>query len=172
MSEKIEELPPGSAVFIDSNIFIYEFSSHSKYGKFCKEFLEKVEDTEFLGIASVTVLDEVLYKSMLIELSNIKEVSISEASIELRENPEEIQRLDTSISNIKEILEMPILILGITQNIFEEGIDNVKKYNLRPHDAAIVETLNFYGIDNIATNDPDFDSVDWLNVFKPSKIQN
>lgn len=171
MKKKLEELPSGSVTFIDSNIFIYEFSSHSKYGKSCRNFLERVEQTEFLGVTSVTVLDEVLYKSMLIELSNIKEISISEASTEMRDNPEAIKDLDTSISNVKELLDMPILILEVTQNNFEEGMKYIKKHNLRPHDATILETLNFHSIENIATNDPDFESVEWLNIFQPTKTE-
>ncbi|KXA96167.1 hypothetical protein AKJ39_04980 [candidate division MSBL1 archaeon SCGC-AAA259J03] len=169
MNKKLEDLSSGSIVFIDSNLLIYEFSSHPKYGVSSRNFLEKVEKMELLGVTSVTVLDEVLYKSMLIELSKKEDINVSEASVELRENPEKIQKLDTSITNSKELLEMPIHVLGVTQNIFASSIENIKRYNLRPHDAAIVETLNFYGIENIATNDPDFDSVDWLHVFKPRK---
>jgi predicted nucleic acid-binding protein len=40
-------------------------------------------------------------------------------------------------------------------------------YNLLPNDAIHLATVRRYGITNIATNDRDFERVDWLNVWKP-----
>lgn len=167
----LQEIEDGKTVFLDSNIFIYEFSSHEKYGEACLKFLQRVENTDILGVTSVGVLDEVLYKSMLIELSNIESTDISEASVGLRDNPQKIQKLERSISNIEKVFEMPVRVLGISEQVFKSGMKNIKKYNLRPHDATILQIMDFYGIENIATNDSDFESVDWLNIFKPSEDQ-
>lgn len=163
----LSDIESGETVFIDANIFIYEFSGHDDYGEPCLEFLERVEETDIVGVTSVGVLDEVVYKSMLIELSDTEDISISEASVELRDNPSKIEKLSTSVSNVEEIFDMPILVLGVTGEVFEESLGNVQDYNLRPHDAVLVQLMDFYGIDVLATNDDDFSNIDWINVFQP-----
>ncbi len=39
-------------------------------------------------------------------------------------------------------------------------------YHLLPNDALIAATCNHYGIDKIATSDPDFGRVDFLEIIK------
>ncbi len=168
-SVKLKEIDSGEVVFIDSNIFIYEFSSHEEFGPPCLEFLRRVEETDVLGVTSVNVLDEVLYKSMLIEISNIEDISISEASVELRDSPEKINKLERSISNVKELFGLPILVLDTKKRNFREGLTNVRKYRLRPHDATILQTIKSHGIESIATKDSDFERVEWLDVYRPGR---
>ena len=42
-----------------------------------------------------------------------------------------------------------------------------KKYGLLSNDAIHVATMKRQGITNIATNDPDFERVEWINIWKP-----
>ncbi|MCK4736385.1 MAG: PIN domain-containing protein [Methanophagales archaeon] len=40
-------------------------------------------------------------------------------------------------------------------------------YRLMSNDAIHVATMKQHGITNIATNDPDFERVEWIKVWKP-----
>ncbi|MGB2842090.1 MAG: PIN domain-containing protein [Halobacteriota archaeon] len=49
----------------------------------------------------------------------------------------------------------------------KELVEFITKYSLLPNDAIYVATMKGHGITNIATNDPDFERVGWLKVWKP-----
>jgi len=52
-------------------------------------------------------------------------------------------------------------------SLFPDFVEVSKKYWLMATDAFHVTTMKRYGITNIATNDPDFERVEWINVWKP-----
>jgi len=49
----------------------------------------------------------------------------------------------------------------------KELVEVISGYFLLPNDAFHVATMKRYGITNIATNDPDFERVEWIKVWKP-----
>ncbi|MGB2843006.1 MAG: PIN domain-containing protein [Halobacteriota archaeon] len=49
----------------------------------------------------------------------------------------------------------------------EECYKAIQDYALLTNDAFHVATMKGHGITNIATNDPDFERVEWLKVWKP-----
>ena len=46
-------------------------------------------------------------------------------------------------------------------------LESMKRYRLMSNDAIHVATMEKRGISDIATNDPDFERVGWLKVWKP-----
>jgi len=56
---------------------------------------------------------------------------------------------------------------GINEEDFEVALSYSKKYGLLSNDAIHVATMTQRGITNIATNDPDFERVEGLTVWKP-----
>ena len=62
-----------------------------------------------------------------------------------------------------EIINISIL----NGSLFPDFIEISKKYWLMATDAFHVATMKGHGIINIATNDPDFERVEWTKVWKP-----
>ena len=58
-------------------------------------------------------------------------------------------------------------VLPISESEVEECYRAIKDHALLTNDAFHVATMKGHGITDIATNDPDFDRVEWLNVWKP-----
>jgi predicted nucleic acid-binding protein len=58
-------------------------------------------------------------------------------------------------------------IVEIDREIFDIALGYSKNYYLLSNDAIHVATMKNYGITNIATNDPDFERVSWIKVWKP-----
>ena len=58
-------------------------------------------------------------------------------------------------------------ILDLNAQIFEIAFLFSKKHGLLPNDALIAATCKHYGIRKIATFDPDFDRIDFLEVIAP-----
>ena len=58
-------------------------------------------------------------------------------------------------------------IVEMDGEVFDTALDYSKEYCLLSNDAIHVATMKRYGITNIATNDPDFERVGGIMVWKP-----
>jgi hypothetical protein len=63
-AERIENLPAGTHVFIDANIFIYAFLGYSNR---CRDLLGRCVTEEVLGITRLDVINEVTHRMMVAE---------------------------------------------------------------------------------------------------------
>ena len=61
---RFDALRNGDSVFIDANIFIYNFGGHSAE---CKDILLRCAKGELRGITSTLILAEVLHRLMIAE---------------------------------------------------------------------------------------------------------
>jgi len=69
MKNSLNNLPDGTLVYVDSNIFIYDATNHPKYAASCSVFLDRVESGEISGVTSVLSINETVHKLSIIELS-------------------------------------------------------------------------------------------------------
>jgi len=61
-------------------------------------------------------------------------------------------------------LKDKLIALDLNDDIFEIAKEVVEKYRLLPNDALIAATCKHHGIRKIATFDPDFKRVDFLEI--------
>ena len=88
------------------------------------------------------------------------------SSFELKKEPELVK---SKVPELKKVEDL----INITENLpINEVIEEVAsrvilQYGLLPNDALIAATCKHYGINKIATFDPDFKRVDFLEVVTP-----
>ena len=151
--------------FIDTNIFLYTIKSNNKFSRYCGDYISRVKYGEFLGYVSPLVISELFYKLIMIEISETKKLDISKSKNFLKENPGIISKLKKSSRVIEELyMYEGIKILQVGEDISKLSLELSKEYGLLPNDAIHVATCKSYGIENIATNDSDFERVDFLKV--------
>lgn len=63
----LSEIPSGSQVFIDANIFVYHFGSDGDLADACTEFLLRVENRDVRAFTSTIILAEVLHRLLIVE---------------------------------------------------------------------------------------------------------
>ncbi|MBA7513912.1 tRNA(fMet)-specific endonuclease VapC [subsurface metagenome] len=148
-------------VVIDSSVFV-EAILYSRRGP-----LEKII-SGYDAFAPVNVLEETLFKTIIgIVGQNIKSgnfFQIKKAWIKGIGKEEVENRFNVVLELIKNDL---LKILELNAQIFEISHLFSKKYGLLPNDALIAATCKHYGIDKVATFDPDFKRVDFLEVITP-----
>lgn len=66
-----------------------------------------------------------------------------------------------------DLLERSHLVVLESRSLFPDFVEISKKYDLMATDAVHVSIMRRHGLTNIATNDPDFERVAWLTVWKP-----
>ena len=98
---KLNELKTGENIFIDANIFIYNFGAQSVE---CREFLFRCAKKELTGYTSTPVISEVLHRLMVAEALQKGYISEKNPVKQLKENPEIIKKLSTYNHDMKKIL--------------------------------------------------------------------
>ena len=167
MKSSLNNLPEGTIVYVDSNIIIYDATNHPEYGASCSKFLDRVEFGEISAVTSVLSVNETVHKLSVIELSSkLKKKPVSVIPL-IKKNPSILDELETPFFAVESIMNMNLEIVGLFVPIFVAALESMKQYRLMSNDAIHVATMKRYGITNIATNDPDFERVEWIKVWKP-----
>jgi predicted nucleic acid-binding protein len=157
----------GAVVGLDANIFLYIATKNTKYSNSCKNLFRRIRDDEIIGVTSVIILDEVVYKIMLFEVMEKYGVGLREASPMLKNKPEIIKNLEKPKRILHDIITLGLEIkpLDVNMMIYAEEIS--REYLLKPHDAILVATLKMFGVNNLFTNDLDFERIKGFNIWKP-----
>ncbi|MCX9083267.1 MAG: PIN domain-containing protein [Candidatus Methanoperedens sp.] len=161
---KQEIIPPDSDIFIDSNIFTYHLLGHKRYRDSVKDFLIKIESGIYTGYINDVVVSEVYHNFIRVKICDKFNIQTVDFIRFIKSNPEAIAEVD--MSKVTAILSMKNIqfIHGIKIDMVEE---NMKKYNLLSSDAIHVSSCNAQNIEYMATNDSDFERVDFLNLWMP-----
>jgi len=155
-------------IFVDSNIFIYNAMDHEKHGQSSTNFLLKIEKEEIKAFTNSLVLDEIFFKILTAEASRYTEAkNIKNLKRIVRESKAVYKPVKEYRDYIFELSLSGLKILDVDSRITLESINTAEKYNLLTADAIHVATCRFYNIKNIATNDKDFERVDFLKVWRP-----
>ncbi len=161
-------ISPGSTVFIDANIFLYKILEHWKHAEPCTKLLKDINYGKYAGVTSVFVCSEVFHRAMFAELFKEYDVEAKYAVKYLKDNPEVIKELTAAwkaIENIEQIENL--IIVGVGRDVLDLGLIYSKNYGLLSTDAIHVATMKQEGLDILASNDRDFERVDWVKLWKP-----
>lgn len=161
----LENVPSGSKIFIDSNIFIYHFLNLSDS---CTAFLVKAEKREISACTSTVVLAEVLHRLTIAEAAEEFGIRPWQVVKFLKKNPEALKSLEKSEDAVAEIPRFNIGILPLGRDGIFESRALREAYCLLTNDSLNLCIMKCNGIQDIATNDSDFEKVDWITVWKPS----
>ena len=164
----LDEIDTGTTIFIDANIFLYEILDHWKYAEPCNSFLEHVNMGKYHAVMSVLVCNEVFHRVMIAEVVERYGIEPKSAVNYLKKNWEVVRELNKAYDAMLNIDAIENLeIVEIDREVYDIALEYSKKYGLLSNDAVHLATIKKHGITNIATNDRDFERIEWLNIWKP-----
>ena len=164
--ERIENLPAGTRLFLDANIFVYAFLGHSSE---CQGLLGRCATEQVLGITTLDVVNEVTHGMMLAEGVG-KGVIKRERVRDLRGKWREVAKLTEYWTQTSAIFGLNILVLTTDEARLHVAQTIRVRHGLLTNDSLIVAAMEEFGIDSLATRDNDFDHISELIVYKPSDI--
>jgi predicted nucleic acid-binding protein len=164
--EQIENLPAGSRLFLDANIFVYTFLGHSNQ---CRELLARCATEQVLGITTLDVVNEVTHRMMLAE-ALASGVIKRDRVRDLRAKWREIAKLTEYWTQTSAIFDLNILVLTTNEARLRRAQTIRVRHGLLTNDSLIVAAMEEFGIRSLATRDNDFDHVSELTVYKPTDI--
>jgi predicted nucleic acid-binding protein len=164
---RLKDIPPGSDVFIDANIFIYHFTGNSAA---CSEFLTRCEEGELNGATSTIVTAEVMRRLMLAEAEFKKLAKSPHILRKLTDKPEIVCRLTDYFAAAQAIFDIGIKVYPLTTELILNSQGMRARYGLLVNDSLIAATMGEAGIEALATNNDGFSRVDWIRVYKPEGL--
>ena len=162
-----KDLKKGDSIFIDANIFVYNFGAQSDE---CREVLLRCGRGEITGYTLTSVLSEVLHRLMIAEAIEKGHISGKNPARKLRENPEIIKKLSTYIRDVEKIGEMNIMITALTNKLIKKSAKIRQSEGFLTNDSIVITAMKDLGLSNLVTNDSDFDHIKWLRVYKPADL--
>ncbi len=159
-----DSLAVGTAIFIDSTVFIYHFTGKSDA---CTRLLERCELGELKGVTSVTVLAEVSHRLMMVEAVSRGLVSPGNLVRKLREKPEIVADLSLYQQQVDRIPLMGVEIAPVDLRVWLESASYRRQHGLMTNDSLVAASAALQNVSCLASDDRDFERVDSLEVFIP-----
>ncbi|NQE52191.1 tRNA(fMet)-specific endonuclease VapC [ANME-1 cluster archaeon GoMg3.2] len=112
-------------------------------------------------------INETVHKLSIIELSTKLKKKPALIIALVKKDPSLLDNLVAPFLAAENIMNMNLEIVNLLVPMFVVVLESMKRYRLMSNDAIHVATMKKRGITDIATNDPDFERVNWLKVWKP-----
>jgi predicted nucleic acid-binding protein len=162
-----DDLPAGTAVFIDANCLVYEATADPTCGAACKRLLERIANQELTGYTSAHVLAELAHRLMTIEAAALLSRPLAGMANWLRRHPDEVRKLTRHRRAIDEVAAIPLTVLPVTGPHVSRAVDLSIQHGLLTNDALIVVVMQDNGLQALASLDTDFDRVPGITRYAP-----
>ena len=160
----LRSFPNGEKIFVDSNILTYHFLNHLVYGRKCKEFIGRIEKGDIEGFISPIIVSEALFNFIKAYIVKNYGIRSNEVISFLKARFEVLYDIETDkASELFGIFD----IISISELEVKRCYKFINNYALLTNDAFHLATMKKRGLTNIATNDRDFERIEWLSVWKP-----
>jgi len=165
----LSDLEHGSSIFVDANIFVYHFCKKSKLNPASSNFLERAETRKISGVTSTLVVQEVTHRMMIVEAATVlTDIKAKDLVKYLKAHPDIVKKLVSHQSVPEKIASFNLEIISPDMNTIERSQQMKSKYGLLSNDALSLQIVEHLKINNLASNDSDFERVDFITLYKPS----
>ena len=161
------EIVPGTDLYIDANIFVYHFAEASYE---CRSLILRCGQGGVNAFTGTHVLLEVAHRIMMTEAVDKGLVTPGNVPRKLRRRPELASQLNEHSEAIRFILNMGIQILQVDTDILEISANLRAQTGFLVNDSISLAMMQRRDVHAIATNDRDFQRVNWLEVHLPSDL--
>jgi predicted nucleic acid-binding protein len=161
------DIPPGAAIFLDANTFVYHFINEANRGTASTLLLERVEHEEIDGWVSPHILAEVSHRLMTIEACSVFGWPYQGIAARLGRHPRHFQQLVGFRRALLQIERLPLRVVSVTSRHVIEATDLSQRYGLLTNDAILIALMQGEGLTHLASNDADFDRVPGITRHAP-----
>jgi predicted nucleic acid-binding protein len=161
-------IPKGTAVFVDSNTFIYAFGPDPLYGPPSEQFLERIENQELTGFTSAHVLSDVAHRLMALEAITVLGWPPKGIAPRMKRHPADVQTLTRYRQAIDDISAIGVQIIPVYGAQVSQAADLSRQFGLLSSDALIVSVMRQHSLTDLASLDADFDRIPGITRYTPT----
>lgn len=162
----IADLQAGDAVFLDANVLVYYFNSHSVFGPACRQLVQRIEKGEIASFTSTAVLSELAHRLMTLEAMALFGWT-SKVVDRLKNDPGAVQQLSRFRQAIAQVPHLHIRVLTIPETLVETAAGISQHTGLLSNDALLIAVMQANGLANLGSHDKDFDRVPGITRYAP-----
>lgn len=163
----LTDIPPGSAVFLDANIFVYHFTGRSDD---CSSFLARIETGELSGFAGQIGVLEVAHRLMMLEAAEQGLRMGRNPAASLAAHPERVRRLSKYYFSALAIPKLGVQVLPLPPDFLTASQEFRQGYGLLVNDSLVPMHMRQAGISLLASADAAFDRVKGIRRVAPADL--
>jgi len=164
----LSDLETGTSIFVDANIFIYHFSKRSKFNPASTNFLEHIEKRDIIGVTSTSVVQEATHRMMIMEAAAILvDIKVKDYVKYLKAQPDIVKKLVNHQIIPEKIASFNLEIISADVNTIVRSQQMKKRYGFLSNHALSLQIMEDLKINNLASNDSDFERVNFIKLYKP-----
>ena len=166
---KLDNFNLSESIFVDANIFIYASQGELGYGRACIDFLELIEYMEIKAITTPVVLNEVSYKLLIAKAGELLDTN---RFWKIHKELKDQKFIKTCYRIVEEFRDYIDTLRGLkVEDVriddFNRSVDLGHKFGLVTTDSYHAAAMKRLQIKHLATNDSDFERVDFIEVWNP-----
>lgn len=168
----LAQIPSGTEVFVDTNIFCLHFQGRSIS---CTAFIERIARGEITAYVNTEVLSDLLHKLMLYEARQkglITDCKASSLRTHLRSNRSAIGKIQDHQAQFERTLSIGIGVLPISSRLLRDTSRERIAHGLLTNDSVHLGNMLYkrQPLTDIATYDADFEHITGITVWKPTDV--
>lgn len=169
MPQLLKDIPDGATCFLDATIFYYHLVNTPPLSDDCSDLLARIGAGAINGVTSTVALAEATHKVMLAEIMRRHSLTPQGLITRLKKHPELLDHLTEHQQIIPLANTLRIRVEAITADILLRGAMLSPQHRLLTNDALTLAVMEKLSVNQLATNDDDFDSIPGLIISKPTR---
>lgn len=162
-------IPSNSQVFLDTNILLYAVIDHPRFGQWCNTLLDRIHRGDVIGHVSAIVLNEFIHKLIIGEVAQKTGLKPGQVIQHLKRKLEALEKLEAYAIVDEVDTGYDLIILEVTADIFRMALQLIQSHRLMSNDALHLAVMQKNNLQNLVTNDSDFDGIEGIHVWKPQE---
>lgn len=163
----LADIHRGSPVFIDANVLIYHFAGQSEQ---CTGLLARVEAGDLRGVTGASTLLEVAHRLMVLEAIEHGLSVETNPARRLAAKPELVGQLSNYYFSTLKISQMGVEAFPLPQDHLTRSQEYRQAHGLLVNDSLIPLYMREAGVSILASADPAFDRIPWIQRAAPSDL--
>jgi predicted nucleic acid-binding protein len=162
-------IPDGVVCYLDATIFYYHLVDVPPLSNDCSDLLARIEQGHVQSVTSSVALAEATHKVMLAEVVQRHGVDHRGLIARLKRHPDLLDGLTNHAQVAATVRSLRLPVEAITLGLLARGADVSSQKRLLTNDALTLAVMEKLGVTILATNDDDFDAVEGITVYKPTR---
>lgn len=163
----LNDLPDGATVYLDANIFVYDFTGQSAE---CATLLLRAKTGDMEAVTGAQVITETVHRLMALEAVQRGLITAGNPARKLRQHPEVIKQLTAYWQAVEKLRTFRLRIFPLTMADVRRTQAIRDMYGLLTMDSTIIAMMHRRGVTNLATLDADFKRVSGITVYMPEDV--
>jgi predicted nucleic acid-binding protein len=164
-------IPDGVVCYLDATIFYYHLVDAPPLSDDCSDLLARIERAHVQGVTSSVAIAEATHKVMLAEVVQRHGTDQRGLIARLKRHPELLDGLTNHQRVAAIVRSLHLSVEAITLELLARGAALSSQKRLLTNDALTLAVMEQLKVTVLATNDDDFDAVEGITVYKPTRAQ-